>query len=99
VLKKTYCHLVGNEYFFDMLEESKGCAVVISHDRWFLDRIATHILAYEDEGHIEWFEGNFEVVRKITIETLQDNGYQTHEACDGIDGRFQVLSATRVKCL
>ncbi len=37
-----------------------GCAVVISHDRWFLDRIATHILAFEGESHVEWFEGNFE---------------------------------------
>ncbi len=37
-----------------------GCVVVISHDRWFLDRIATHILAFEGEGHVEWFEGNFE---------------------------------------
>ena len=36
-----------------------GCAVVITHDRWFLDRIATHILAFEDESHVEWFEGNF----------------------------------------
>ncbi len=36
-----------------------GCAVVISHDRWFLDRIATHILAFEDEGQVSWFEGNF----------------------------------------
>ncbi|QGP55696.1 putative ABC transporter ATP-binding protein [Piscirickettsia salmonis] len=45
------------------LEESllsfPGCAVVISHDRWFLDRIATHILAYEGDSHVEWFEGNY----------------------------------------
>jgi ATP-binding cassette ChvD family protein len=37
-----------------------GCAVVISHDRWFLDRIATHILAFEGDSHVEWFEGNFQ---------------------------------------
>jgi ATPase subunit of ABC transporter with duplicated ATPase domains len=37
-----------------------GCAVVVSHDRWFLDRIATHILAFEDDGTVTWFEGNFE---------------------------------------
>jgi ATP-binding cassette ChvD family protein len=37
-----------------------GCAVVISHDRWFLDRIATHILAFEGESHVEWFEGNYQ---------------------------------------
>ena len=36
-----------------------GCAVVISHDRWFLDRIATHILSFEGDSHVEWFEGNF----------------------------------------
>ncbi len=41
------------------LLEFAGCAVVISHDRWFLDRIATHILAFEGESHVEWFEGNF----------------------------------------
>ncbi len=43
----------------DGLERFPGCAVVISHDRWFLDRIATHILAFEGESHVEWFEGNF----------------------------------------
>ena len=42
------------------LDEFAGCAVVISHDRWFLDRIATHILAFEGDSHVEWFEGNFE---------------------------------------
>ena len=43
----------------EALEDYAGCAVIISHDRWFLDRIATHILAFEDESHVEWFEGNF----------------------------------------
>ncbi|MEY2757829.1 MAG: hypothetical protein RIR33_1607 [Pseudomonadota bacterium] len=42
------------------LEDFPGCAVIISHDRWFLDRIATHILAFEGDSHVEWFEGNFE---------------------------------------
>jgi ATP-binding cassette ChvD family protein len=42
------------------LEEFAGCAMIISHDRWFLDRIATHMLAFEGESHIEWFEGNFQ---------------------------------------
>jgi ATPase subunit of ABC transporter with duplicated ATPase domains len=37
-----------------------GCAVVISHDRWFLDRIATHMLAFEGDSHVEWFEGNYQ---------------------------------------
>lgn len=41
------------------LDDFAGCAVVISHDRWFLDRIATHILAFEGDSHVEWFEGNF----------------------------------------
>ncbi len=44
----------------EALLEFAGCAVVISHDRWFLDRIATHILAFEGDSHVEWFEGNFE---------------------------------------
>ncbi len=44
----------------EALLDFAGCAVVISHDRWFLDRIATHILAYEGDSHVEWFEGNFE---------------------------------------
>jgi ATP-binding cassette ChvD family protein len=42
------------------LEDFPGCAVIISHDRWFLDRIATHILAFEGDSHVEWFEGNFQ---------------------------------------
>jgi sulfate-transporting ATPase len=44
----------------EALEEFAGCAVVVSHDRWFLDRIATHILAFEGNSHVEWFEGNYE---------------------------------------
>jgi ATPase subunit of ABC transporter with duplicated ATPase domains len=43
----------------DALTEFAGCAVIISHDRFFLDRIATHILAFEGDSHVEWFEGNF----------------------------------------
>ena len=44
----------------EALENFAGCAVVISHDRWFLDRLCTHILAFEGDSHVEWFEGNFE---------------------------------------
>ena len=44
----------------EALVEYAGCAVVISHDRWFLDRIATHMLAFEGDSHVEWFEGNFQ---------------------------------------
>jgi ATP-binding cassette ChvD family protein len=43
----------------DALVEFAGCAIVISHDRWFLDRIATHMLAFEGDSHVEWFEGNY----------------------------------------
>ncbi|MAF97893.1 MAG: energy-dependent translational throttle protein EttA, partial [Micavibrio sp.] len=44
----------------EAIENYPGCAVIISHDRWFLDRLATHILAFEGDGHVEWFEGNYE---------------------------------------
>ena len=44
----------------EALEDFAGCAVIISHDRWFLDRIATHILAFEGDSHVVWFEGNFQ---------------------------------------
>ncbi|MFZ5834867.1 MAG: energy-dependent translational throttle protein EttA [Pseudomonadota bacterium] len=44
----------------DALVDFAGCAMIISHDRWFLDRIATHMLAFEGDSHVEWFEGNFE---------------------------------------
>ena len=44
----------------EALEDFVGCAVIISHDRWFLDRIATHILSFEGDSHVEWFEGNFQ---------------------------------------
>ena len=43
----------------EALEDFAGCAVIISHDRWFLDRLATHMLAFEGDSHVEWFEGNF----------------------------------------
>ncbi|MBT39243.1 MAG: energy-dependent translational throttle protein EttA [Deltaproteobacteria bacterium] len=48
----------------DALLNFSGCAVVISHDRWFLDRIATHILAFEGDSHVEWFEGNYQDYEK-----------------------------------
>jgi sulfate-transporting ATPase len=41
------------------LEDYAGCAVIISHDRWFLDRVATHMLAFEGDSQVRWFEGNF----------------------------------------
>jgi ATPase subunit of ABC transporter with duplicated ATPase domains len=44
----------------EALTDFAGCAVIISHDRWFLDRLATHILSFEGESHVEWFEGNYQ---------------------------------------
>ncbi len=55
-----------------------GCVLVTSHDRWFLDRLATHILAYEDEGHVEWFEGNFEDYEKDKIHRLGEDACNPH---------------------
>ena len=55
-----------------------GCVLVTSHDRWFLDRLATHILAYEDEGHVEWFEGNFEEYEKDKRRRLGDEAVKPH---------------------
>ena len=54
------------------LEDFAGCAVIISHDRWFLDRIATHILAFEGDSHVEWFEGNFEAYEEDKRRRLGD---------------------------
>ena len=54
----------------EALEDFAGCAVIISHDRWFLDRIATHILAFEGESHVEWFEGNFQDYEKDKMRRL-----------------------------
>jgi sulfate-transporting ATPase len=56
----------------DALENFAGCAVVISHDRFFLDRLATHILAFEGDGHVEWFEGNFESYEEDKLRRLGD---------------------------
>ncbi|GAA2232813.1 energy-dependent translational throttle protein EttA [Kitasatospora cystarginea] len=62
------------------LLEFPGCAVVISHDRWFLDRVATHILAYEGESKWFWFEGNFESYEKNKIERLGPDAARPHRA-------------------
>jgi ATP-binding cassette ChvD family protein len=55
-----------------------GCAVVVSHDRWFLDRVATHILAYEGESSWFWFEGNFESYEKNKVERLGPDAARPH---------------------
>ena len=57
-----------------------GCVLVTSHDRWFLDRLATHILAYEDEGHVEWFEGNFEEYEKDKVRRLGEEALRPHRS-------------------
>jgi ATP-binding cassette ChvD family protein len=58
--------------------EFPGCAVVVSHDRWFLDRVATHILAYEGESKWFWFEGNFESYEKNKVERLGPEAARPH---------------------
>ncbi|MCX5210439.1 energy-dependent translational throttle protein EttA [Kitasatospora sp. NBC_00240] len=62
------------------LLEFPGCAVVISHDRWFLDRVATHILAYEGDSNWFWFEGNFDSYEKNKIERLGADAARPHRA-------------------
>ncbi len=62
----------------EALESFAGCAVVISHDRFFLDRLATHILAFEGDSHVEWFEGNFESYEEDKIARLGDEATRPH---------------------
>ncbi|MCA0144055.1 energy-dependent translational throttle protein EttA [Blastococcus sp. LR1] len=62
------------------LLEFPGCAVVVSHDRWFLDRVATHILAYEGESKWFWFEGNFDDYEKNKVERLGADATRPHRA-------------------
>ncbi|MER7398492.1 energy-dependent translational throttle protein EttA [Streptomyces sp. NPDC000151] len=62
------------------LLEFPGCAVVVSHDRWFLDRVATHILAYEGESKWFWFEGNFDSYEKNKVERLGADAARPHRA-------------------
>jgi ATPase subunit of ABC transporter with duplicated ATPase domains len=65
-----------------VLEEAllafNGCAVVVSHDRWFLDRIATHILAFEGEGKVRWFEGNHQAYAEKRRQELGQGAEQPH---------------------
>ncbi|CEJ84792.1 putative ABC transporter, ATP-binding protein with duplicated ATPase domains [Hyphomicrobium sp. GJ21] len=60
------------------LEDFPGCAVVISHDRFFLDRLATHILAFEGDSHVEWFEGNFADYEEDKKRRLGDEAVEPH---------------------
>jgi ATP-binding cassette ChvD family protein len=63
----------------DALLDFGGSAIVISHDRWFLDRIATHILAFEGDSHVEWFEGNFEAYEADKRRRLGDAAVEPHQ--------------------
>jgi ATP-binding cassette ChvD family protein len=62
----------------EALEEFAGCAVIISHDRWFLDRLATHILAFEGDSNVVWFEGNYQDYEKNRKERLGIDADQPH---------------------
>ena len=62
----------------DALGEFAGCAVIISHDRWFLDRLATHILAFEGDSHVEWFEGNFQAYEEDKRRRLGADAAEPH---------------------
>jgi len=62
----------------EALENFAGCAVIISHDRWFLDRIATHILSFEGDSHVEWFEGNFQDYEKDKMRRLGQDSIIPH---------------------
>ncbi len=62
----------------DALENYAGCAVIISHDRMFLDRLATHMLAFEGDGHVEWFEGNFEDYEQDKLRRLGADALNPH---------------------
>ncbi len=62
----------------EALLEFPGCAIVVSHDRWFLDRIATHILAFEGDSHVEWFEGNFADYEEDKKRRLGEDAVQPH---------------------
>ena len=62
----------------EALMEFAGCAVIISHDRWFLDRLATHILAFEGDSHVEWFEGNFQAYEEDKRRRLGAEATEPH---------------------
>jgi energy-dependent translational throttle protein EttA len=62
----------------EALTEFAGCAVIISHDRWFLDRLATHILAFEGDSHVEWFEGNFQAYEEDKRRRLGADATEPH---------------------
>ena len=77
----------------EALEDFAGCAVIISHDRWFLDRIATHILAFEGDSHVEWFEGNFQDYEAGQDAPARDRF--DHAAPDQVQEVFAVMACLR----
>ncbi len=62
----------------EALTEFAGCVVIITHDRWFLDRLATHILAFEGDSHVEWFEGNFQAYEEDKRRRLGNDATEPH---------------------
>ena len=62
----------------EAIENFAGCAVVISHDRFFLDRLATHILAFEGDSQVEWFEGNFQAYEEDKVRRLGEEATRPH---------------------
>ena len=86
----------------EALMEFPGCAVIISHDRWFLDRLATHILAFEGDSHVEWFEGNFQAYeedkrRRSGQDAAEPHRMQAVEEVGGIGGRGVILSTESIR--
>ena len=80
----------------EALEDFAGCAVIISHDRWFLDRIATHILAFEGDSHVEWFEGNFQDYEEDKMRRLGTDS--DHPAPDQVQEVHAVVRKFIVAC-
>ena len=62
----------------EALENFAGCAVIISHDRWFLDRVATHILAFEGESSVVWYDGNYSEYEEFRKKKLGIDAEQPH---------------------
>ena len=62
------------------IEDFAGCAIIISHDRFFLDRLCTHMLAFEGDAHVEWFEGNFEAYEQDKIRRLGPDALEPKRA-------------------
>ena len=79
----------------DALERFAGCAVVISHDRWFLDRVATHLLVFEGDSHVRWFEGSFEEYERWRKDTLGEDAGPQAAALQAARAQLGLGSADR----